>query len=596
MKRIAIIGVGMVGGAVYRYFLTKQIQPAIYDPGKGYTDPSVLADADVIFIAVPTPYYLDGSGFDDSYLHEAIRTIPVPGKTIILKSTILPGTTDEFQKMYPQHRIIFNPEFLTESRVDQDMQFPNRQIVGYTKESRRDAETVLDLLPDAPFKKIIPAKAAEMVKYFGNAFYALKVAYANQMFDLCNALQVDYEVVKECGKAEPWMGDMHWDIFHRGYRGYGGKCLPKDTRSIVQLGKSLDIDLTLLQSAEEYNNTLQKAQGIDIAWKEGSPDRSGVASGASEIGATDHRPQTTDQKKHYLVTGGAGFIGSTLTKELLRQGHRVTIIDNLITGMLERIPVEANFVKADLTDLESVRPHFAGVDGVFHCAAIPRVPYSIDHPIESSNHNIFGTLNTLIAARDAGVKRVVYSASSSAYGDQEELPQHPGMKTKPLSPYALQKLVGEHYATQFASLYGLQTVSLRYFNVYGPSMAEDGAYAPVFAIFKRQKLAGQPLTVFGDGSQTRSFTHVNDVVRANIMAMQSDRVGHGEVVNVGGDRSVSIRDITAYFNHPVQYLDPRPGDVPHSESDNSLTKELLDWEPMITFDEGFRALMKEWGI
>jgi UDP-glucose 4-epimerase len=583
---IAIIGVGKVGGAIYRYFLTKEIEPAIYDPLKGYADPSVLADAKIIFITVPTPYYIDGRGFDDSFLHDAIRTIPIPGKTIVLKSTILPGTTDALQRAYPQHRILFNPEFLTESRIDKDMQFPTRQIVGYTQESRCDAETVMDLLPAAPFQKIIPAKAAEMVKYFGNAFYALKVAYANQMFDLCQALDVDYELVKECGKAEPWMGEMHWDIFHRGYRGYGGKCLPKDTRSVLQLGKNIGVDLTLLQTAEDYNNSLQEKQGIDVAWKEGSPEK------GDEI----QKRKTAGGTKRYMVTGGAGFIGSALARQLIKEGNEVVIIDNLSTGKKERIPTQAIFIEADLTDLESVKPHFENIDGVFHCAALPRVAFSVDHPIESSNANIFGTLNTLIAARDAGVKRVVYSASSSAYGDQKELPQHPAMKTKPLSPYALQKLVGEHYCSQYASLHGLETVSLRYFNVYGPEMSEDGAYAPAFAIFKRQKLAGDPLTIFGDGSQTRSFCHVYDVVRANILAMQSEIVGRGEVLNVGGGRSISIRDIAERFHHPIKYLDPRPGDVPHTQADNSLTKRLIGWEPQVDFDDGFAALMEHWRL
>ena len=279
MKKIGIMGVGMVGGAIHRYFLTKNIEPALYDPHKGHNDISVLNDADLIFVAVPTPYYLDGpdghrgEGFDDSFLHEAIKAIPGEGKTVVLKSTILPGTTDALQKAYPQHRILFNPEFLTESRVDEDMQHPTRQIVGYTEQSRCDAETVMDTLPDAPFQKIVPAKVAEAVKYFSNAFYALKVAYANQFFDLCDKAGIDYETVKECGKAEPWMGDMHWEIFHRGYRGYGGKCLPKDTRALIQLAKKHGIDMTTLMSAETYNNDLQTAQGIDIAWKEGSPDK-----------------------------------------------------------------------------------------------------------------------------------------------------------------------------------------------------------------------------------------------------------------------------------------------------------------------------------
>jgi len=284
MKKITIIGTGMVGGALDRFFKAQNIQAGLYDPPKGLSDVSVLRDAEIIFIAVPTPYYLsgrqaglEGSGFDDSFMRAAIDAIPVESKTIVLKSTITPGTTEKFQALYPQHRILFNPEFLTETTADFDMQFPKRQIVGYTPESRRDAELVMGLLPRAPFEKIVPAKDAEMVKYFGNAFYALKVAYANQMYDLCDKMGVDYDTVKDCAKAEPMIvGDQrntHLEIFHKGYRGYGGKCLPKDTRSIVQLAKTLDIDLTLLRKAEEYNNELQRAQGIDIQWREGSPEK-----------------------------------------------------------------------------------------------------------------------------------------------------------------------------------------------------------------------------------------------------------------------------------------------------------------------------------
>jgi len=273
MATIAIVGTGMVGGALDRAFKTQGIDAGLYDPPKGFSDPSVLAAADVIFIAVPTPFYLDGSGFDDSFLRAAINAIPKHGKTIVLKSTILPGTTEHLQDAYPQHRILFNPEFLTETTVDFDMQHPNRQIVGYTPASRRDAELVMGLLPRAQFEKIVPARAAELVKYFGNAFYALKVAYANQMYDVCVKLGVDYETVKECAKAEPMVGERHLEIFHKGYRGYGGKCLPKDTRSIVKLAESLGVDLSLLKAAETYNNALAASQGLDIRWEEGSPKK-----------------------------------------------------------------------------------------------------------------------------------------------------------------------------------------------------------------------------------------------------------------------------------------------------------------------------------
>lgn len=273
MYQIAIMGTGMVGGALDRYLKSVNVTAGLYDPPKGLSDTKVLAEADTIFIAVPTPYYIDGTGFDDSFLKAAIEAIPVQGKTLVLKSTILPGTTDRFQELYPQHRFLFNPEFLTETTADFDMCHPNRQIVGYTKQGRRDAEKVMGMLPRAPFEKIVPAKAAEMVKYFGNAFYAMKVAYANQLFDVCEKLNIDYDVVKDCAKAEPMVGPNHLEIFHKGYRGYGGKCLPKDTRSLIQLGNSLGLDLTLLKAAENYNNHLVEDQGLSIKWVEGSPEK-----------------------------------------------------------------------------------------------------------------------------------------------------------------------------------------------------------------------------------------------------------------------------------------------------------------------------------
>lgn len=286
----------------------------------------------------------------------------------------------------------------------------------------------------------------------------------------------------------------------------------------------------------------------------------------------------------YLVTGGAGFIGSTLAKRLLGKGHEVFIIDNLSTGKRENVPEGTTFFEADLTHLDSVRSYFKGVDGVFHVAAMPRVPYSVEYPIDSSRNNIFSTLNTLVAACDAGVKRVVYSASSSAYGNNFELPQHPTMLPDPLSPYALQKLIGEYYCKLFVELYDMECVSLRYFNVYGPNMAEGGAYVTVMAIFKQQYLEGKPLMIFGDGEQTLSFCHVDDVVSANILAMTSPKVGNAEVLNVSGDASVSINEIAKKFNHPVEHLDPRSGDPKHSMGDISKTKELLGWEPRISFE------------
>ncbi len=272
-QRITIIGAGFVGSALGRFFETQGIAPAFYDPPKGLTDKAVLQDADVFFIAVPTPYYLDGSGFDGSFIRAALDVIPGTDRVVVLKSTLPPGTTDQLQKDYPQQRLLFNPEFLTESRADFDMQHPNRQIVGFTERSKEHAEAVLQLLPRASFETIVPARVAEMVKCAGNSFYALKVAYANQLHDLCTHMGVDYEAVKKCLVTEPWMGDMHWDVAHGGYRGYGGKCLPKDIRMTIQTGEAHGVDLSLLKQAEAYNNALLQSQGKDIQWEEGSPKK-----------------------------------------------------------------------------------------------------------------------------------------------------------------------------------------------------------------------------------------------------------------------------------------------------------------------------------
>lgn len=298
----------------------------------------------------------------------------------------------------------------------------------------------------------------------------------------------------------------------------------------------------------------------------------------------------------YLVTGGAGFIGGHLCEALLKDGHAVRVIDNLSTGKRENVPAGVEFHKADFTDLESIRPFFEGVDGVFHVGALPRIPYSIEHPVESAQANIFGTLNVLVAARDAKVKRVVYSASSSAYGDQSNMPLRPDMPANPLNPYALHKFVGEKLAEEFSRFYGLETVSLRYFNVYGPRMADDGAYVTVIAIFSRQRKAGETLTIQGDGEQTRDFTHVFDVVRANMMAMASPNVGKGEVVNVGTGERHTINTIARIIGGPSTYVAARPGEARDSLADISLTKELIGWEPRIAFDQGLRDLLEKQGI
>lgn len=291
----------------------------------------------------------------------------------------------------------------------------------------------------------------------------------------------------------------------------------------------------------------------------------------------------------YIVTGGAGFIGSNIVDALLAEGHEVIALDNLSGGKRENVNQGATFIEADIRDLENLKKIFSGADGVFHTAALPRVQFSIENPVLTHDVNITGTMNVFIAAKEAGVKRVVYSASSSAYGDQDTMPLIETMEPRPKSPYGLQKYVGEVYAKVWHEVYGVETVSLRYFNVYGPRQSEEGAYALVIARFIKQKREGQKMTVTGDGLQTRDFTHVRDVVRANLLAMQSEKVGKGEVINIGAGNNKSVIQIAELLGGDYEFvparLEPR-----NTLADNSRAKELLSWEPKENFEEAIEEL------
>lgn len=298
-----------------------------------------------------------------------------------------------------------------------------------------------------------------------------------------------------------------------------------------------------------------------------------------------------------IVTGGAGFIGSNLVDALVARGDDVHVIDNLATGKRENVNEKATLHEVDICDFAAIRPIFDKAEVVFHVAALPRVQPSIDNPIPYNKTNIDGTLNVLVAARDAGVTRVVSSASGgSVYGDQKEMPFVETMKPKPLSPYGLQKYVVEHYTRLFAMLYGMKTCSLRYFNVYGPRMIVGGsAYDLVIGRFLDLRKKGEPLTIVGDGKQTRDFTHVNDVVRANILASESEKAIHGESINIGGGERISILELAEIIGGPTTKI-PARVEVRDTLADISLARELIGWEPQIDFATGLSDLKKDWGI
>lgn len=295
-----------------------------------------------------------------------------------------------------------------------------------------------------------------------------------------------------------------------------------------------------------------------------------------------------------LVTGGCGFIGSNLAIQLHNLGNSVRIIDNLSTGRIENIKEiidEIDFRRGDLQDQDAALQAVENIDIIFHQAAIPSVPRSLKDPISSNLANINGTLNILVAAKDRNVKRIVYASSSSIYGDSPELPKREDMPTNPLSPYALTKFTGEKYCQLFYSLYGLETISLRYFNVFGPRQDPSSQYAAVIPLFISAALSNKKIIIYGDGTQTRDFTFIDNVVDANISAALSD-AGKGEVINIACGERVSINDLSEMIFTKVgaevikENLDEREGEVKHSLADISKARGLIGYSPVVRIEEG----------
>ena len=258
--KIGIVGLGFVGGTLARYFKSRGIKPLLYDKYKNIGSLEEVNSADIIFVCVPTPYN-KRKGCDLSFIEDACRHIS-GRKIIVIKSTVPPGTTQKLQEKYPEHKFLFNPEFLREASAYKDFVNSARQIVGFTKKSRKAARLVMDVLPKAPYQKIMPAKEAEMIKYMNNTFLATKVVIANEFYNLCLALGIDYETVKRAVAQDPRINGSHLDVFHQGYRGYGGSCFPKDTNAIIKFASDNKINMPFLKKAREINRKLLKESGL----------------------------------------------------------------------------------------------------------------------------------------------------------------------------------------------------------------------------------------------------------------------------------------------------------------------------------------------
>ena len=303
----------------------------------------------------------------------------------------------------------------------------------------------------------------------------------------------------------------------------------------------------------------------------------------------------------YLVTGGAGFIGSHMVEELVRRGETVRVLDNLATGKaanLARIAGRIDFQVADIRDLGAISSHFTDAQYVIHLAALPSVARSVEDPLEANEVNVTGTLNVLLAARDAGVKRLVFAASAAAYGDNPTMPRVETLTPDPLSPYALAKVAGEYYCRVFTTIYGLETVALRFFNIFGPRQNPDSPYTGVLSKFIPAYERGNTPVIFGDGEQSRDFTYVDNVVDATLKACTAPGAS-GKVINVGVGRSYTLNQTITILNHifgqnvEPRYGPPRPGDARHSLADISLARQVLGYEPLVSFEEGLRRTV-EW--
>jgi len=305
----------------------------------------------------------------------------------------------------------------------------------------------------------------------------------------------------------------------------------------------------------------------------------------------------------FLITGGAGFIGSNICKELISQGCFVRVVDNLLTGKksnLASIIDKVDFIQADMGDAEVAQSAMKDIDVVLHQGALPSVPRSVDDPAATHKHCVDATFTLLLAARDAGIKRFVFAASSSAYGDTPTLPKVETMTPMPLSPYAAAKLVGEYYCSVFYEVFGLETISLRYFNVFGPQQDPASQYAAAIPAFVTAILKDEPPTIYGDGEQSRDFTYVDNVVEANLLAVRAKQT-KGEVINIACGEAITVNTIIDMINELLgkdikpNYTDPRPGDVKHSLADITLAEKLIGYKTKIPFKQGLKLAIEWYG-
>lgn len=593
---IGVIGLGFVGEAIYKSLDQKGCQVRGYDKyeNKSKNNFNELLECDIIFLCLPTIYNENLKQYDKSCIYDISSKLEEHkyNGIVIIKSTVEPETTYNLCKSFKTLRFIHNPEFLTAATAFYDFHNQTHIVLGKSVNSLDSDINYLKNFYNKYYQgteiSICKSNESECMKSFVNCFYSVKIQFFNELYILCQKIDTDYEVIKKLMLRNGWINHMHTQVPGTdGKLSYGGYCFPKDTNALLEYMKTVDSPHEVLEATISERNKMRN----------------------DNVNVKLH----TDLKLNYnslndksiLVTGGAGFIGSNLVEKLLSQNVKyVRIIDNLITGSMDNIKFlldkyeNIEFMYGDISNIDTCRKAVKNIDVISHQAALGSVPRSINDPLSSHNSNVNGFLNILIAAKEAGIKRIVYASSSSIYGDHPKLPKVEEYTGNALSPYAATKAIDEIYAQVFTKCYDLECIGFRYFNVFGPRQDPNGSYAAVIPKFIKLMKEGKSPVINGDGSFSRDFTYVDNIVQANILGMSIvNKECYGEAFNIGAGGQYSLLQLVETLNKELKtdikpiFGPNRKGDIPHSNSDISKAKKMLGYNPNINFNDGIYKLV-----
>ena len=591
--KVGVIGLGFVGSSILKSLKLMGCDIKGYDIAKESDTFQETVESDILFLALPTVYDAEKKEYDKSCIIEVLKNLENCNYTglVVIKSTVEPKTTDKLANKFKILKLVHNPEFLTAATAFEDFHNQKHIVLGKSNNVSDKELKILEEFYNRYYKdtllSVCTCLESESMKIFCNCFYSVKIQFFNELYLLCQKTKCDYSVVKELMLKNDWINPMHTVVPGMdGKLSYGGYCFPKDTNALLEYMRSQESPHLVLEATIlERNKMRDDNTNCNIINKQLKYD--------------------TLSNKKILITGGAGFIGSNITESLLIQGvKKVRVVDNLVTGKMENIKFlldkyeNLEFMYGDISNLETCRKAVKDMDIICNQAALGSVPRSVNDPLSSHYANVNGFLNILIAAKEEGIKRVVYASSSSVYGDNPDLPKVEENTGNVLSPYAATKAIDEIYSGVFTKCYGMECIGLRYFNIFGPRQDPNGAYAAVIPKFIDLMKNGKQPTINGNGTFSRDFTYVENAVQANILAMTIENTEcYGEAFNIGAGGQYSLLELISILNKELKTnIEPifgpnRPGDIPHSNANISKAQQMLGYVPKISFEIGISKLL-----